>query len=252
MLDKLGDRMKKYENLYRFFIPPRSYVIIRLDGKAFHTYTKYMEKPADKLIEDAMDYTVDNLCNKVQNVKLGYTESDEISLLLTDFNNENTSQWYDGNIQKMVSVSASIATAVFNRFIDYSYVSDQPEKIESFLDRPYTEFDSRIFVLPDEIEVENYFIWRNKDSIRNSISSHARSLYSHNELMYKNSNEKKEMIIQKGDKWENLRERSKFGGLCIKRLYLKDGVERSKWETISCFDFLEDREKLTNFIPIQE
>ncbi len=231
MKDQLGDRIKGfYEDRTRFLLPRRNYTIIRVDGKAFHTYTKGLEVPFDQgLIED-MDETAAYLCKNIQGAKFAYVQSDEISILLTDFDTQQTDMWFDGNVQKMASVSASLATARFNqlRMIRFangnidpmaslaSSLRDQtmsPNEIEKF---KMACFDARVFQIPSPMEVENYFIWRQQDATRNSISSAARAFYSHKELNGKTSDEKQEMIFQKGINWNDYPTRCKRGGVIAK------------------------------------
>ena len=116
MQDDLGNRMKgQYEDRTRYSLPRRTYTIIRLDGKAFHTFTRNMKRPYDENLMKIMDETAKFLCEEIQGAQFAYTQSDEISLLLTDFEKITTDAWFDGNIQKMVSVAASLATQEFNR-----------------------------------------------------------------------------------------------------------------------------------------
>ena len=155
MKDSLWDRMKTYyEDVYRYKLTRRTNTIIRLDGKAFHTYTKWLEKPYDKQLMSDMNAVTLYLCENIQGCKMWYTQSDEISLWLTDYDELDTCAWYDGNIQKMVSVAASMATAKFNEL--------RPWKLAMF--------DARVFQLPTLDEVINYFICRQQDSERNSLS----------------------------------------------------------------------------------
>ena len=113
--DSLGDRMKEYENISRNYLTRRVPVIIRLDGKAFHTFTKGMKKPFDRLLMTTMQETMKNLCENIQGCVFGYTQSDEITLVLTDYATITTDAWFGYNIQKMCSISASIATLTFNK-----------------------------------------------------------------------------------------------------------------------------------------
>ena len=116
MKDQLGDRMKAfYEDRTRIKLPRRTYTIIRIDGKAFHTYTKGLKRPFDTGLIDDMNWTTEYLCKNIQGVKFGYVQSDEISLVLTDFDTLQTDLWFDGNLQKMASIAASMATARFNQ-----------------------------------------------------------------------------------------------------------------------------------------
>ena len=103
----LGDRMKNnYENITRYYLTRRMPVIIRIDGKAFHTFTKGMKKPFDNILVKTMQETMKYLCENIQGRVLGYTQSDEISLVLTDYAELTTDAWFDNNLQKMCSVYA--------------------------------------------------------------------------------------------------------------------------------------------------
>jgi len=229
MQDDLGNRMKNnYENRARYYLPRRTYTIIRIDGKAFHTFTKGMCKPLDNNLIKCMDLTTIELCSQIQGVQFAFTQSDEISLLLTDFENITTDAWFDGNIQKMVSVAASIATANFNEYIKIGISNDK-----------LAFFDARVFTIPDPIEVQNYFIWRQKDAIRNSISMVAQSLYSHKQLNGKSQSDMQEMCFQKGINWNDMPNGFKRGRTIIKE---------EEW-IIKTPDFLKDRNVFENLIP---
>lgn len=235
MKDSLGDRMKSYyEDRAKFFLPRRTYTIIRLDGKAFHNYTRGLKSPFDEQFVDDMDRTAAYLCDNIQGSEFAFVQSDEISILLTDFEKLQTDAWYDGNIQKIVSVSASLATAVFNEL--------RPGKIALF--------DSRCFTIPNNIEVENYFIWRQQDATRNSVSSTAQSLYSHKELNGKNGSELQEMCFKKGINWNDYAPKYKRGRLIIKEYYIRDDAIRSKWTCIVPTIFTQERKELTKLIPV--
>jgi len=167
MNDSLGDRMKRYENSFRYYLPIRMPLIIRIDGKAFHTLTRHCEKPFDKNFMYAIQKTMCELAKKIEGCKFSYCQSDEISLLLTDYDQLNTESWFGKNLQKIVSVSASIATAEFNSIFLYG--------------EQKATFDSRTFILPKE-EVCNYFIWRQQDATRNAIQMLGQSHFSHKQL----------------------------------------------------------------------
>jgi tRNA(His) guanylyltransferase len=233
MIDTLGDRMKSYyENRTRVFLPRRTYTIIRIDGKAFHTYTQGLTRPFDDQLILDMDNTASYLCKNIQGAKIAFVQSDEISILLTDFDDLNTDAWFDGNIQKIVSVSSSLATAKFNEL--------RPGKIALF--------DSRVFTIPTKTEVENYFIWRQQDTVRNSIQSVAQSLYSHKELIQKNTDKLQEMIFQKGTNWNDYSPKYKRGRMIVKTSYEKDGGIRTMWDSIEVPIFTKEREFLSNMI----
>lgn len=195
-----------YEDRTRMFLPRRTYTIIRVDGKAFHTYTRGLKEPFDDEMMRDMDDTAISLCKQIQGSKFAFVQSDEISILLTDFDEINTDAWFDGNIQKMASVSASLATGWFNAMRHARDIS--PDKIAFF--------DARVFTIPSKIEVENYFIWRQQDTTRNSIQSVAQSLYSHKQLEGKNGNDLQEMIHAKGLNWNDLEPKYKRGRMIVK------------------------------------
>lgn len=270
MKDQLGDRMKNYyEDRFRYKLPRRTYTIIRIDGKAFHTYTKGLERPFDEDLINDMDETTKYLCKNIQGVKFGYVQSDEISLLLTDFDDLQTDMWFDGNLQKMCSVAASMATSKFNQLrilrkffennvdiIDHG-ITAYDMSISQIINSKMGEFDARVFQISNSIEVENYFIWRQQDATRNSISSVAQSLYSHKDLNGKSSDEKQEMIFQKGINWNDYPARMKRGGFIqkvqveVENTYTPNSptVFRSKWVDVECPIFTQEREFLTQRIP---
>ena len=227
MKDQLGDRMKDfYEDRTRYKLARRTNTIIRIDGKAFHTYTKGLESPFDYgLIED-MNKTTEFLCQNIQGAKFGYVQSDEISILVTDYDDITTDAWFDGNLQKMASIAASLATAKFNQLRLARFCRDEgiePKyKEETFIHTKEIEsfklamFDARVFQIPYQEEVINYFIWRQQDATRNSISSVAQSLYSTKELHGKKTDEMQDMIFQKGINWNNYTPREKRGSVIRK------------------------------------
>jgi tRNA(His) 5'-end guanylyltransferase len=225
--DALGDRMKDYyESRTKYKLPRRTNTIIRLDGKAFHTFTRGFEKPFDKDLSDAMDKTAKALCENIQGAVMAYVQSDEITILLTDYSKITTDAWFDGNIQKIASISASMATAYFNEYINKDDVAlalrvfDGKERLRAF-------FDSRVFTIPDRGEVINCFLWRQQDAVRNSVSMVAQSLYPHKELMNKNQSDMQEMCWQKGVNWNNIPDGWKRG-----RMIIKDEVEKSVTEEV--------------------
>jgi len=194
--DPLGDRMKgNYENRTRYKLTRRTPVIIRLDGKAFHTITKNFCKPFDISFGNVMSSLSVDLCSEIQGAKCAYTQSDEISILITDFDRLTTDAWFDYNLQKMVSISSAMASVYF---------------AETLVTGDYAFFDSRAFNMPKE-EVANYFIWRQKDWIRNSVSMLAQANFSHKQLQKKGQLEMKEMLEEKGICWDELKDRWKYG-----------------------------------------
>lgn len=238
-----------YEFRYRYYLPRRSYAIIRIDQKAGHTYTRGLKKPFDGGYIKSFDAAAQALVKEVQGARFAYVQSDECSVLLTDFDTVDTEAWFDNNIQKIVSVSASIFTAEFNR-ARFSYnigvpspiwVDDEfgeyydANEVKQFL-KPIGYFDSRVFQIPDREEVGNYFWWRCQDCFKNCISSYAQSVFSHKELHSKTTEERIQMLHEKGIK--EIPEYHKYG-----RVITRDGVSPA-WR------FADGRERLMNLIPV--
>lgn len=203
----LGDRMKGYENITRNHLISRMPVILRLDGRAFHTFTKGFDKPYDITFAKTMELTMKYLCENIQGCVFGYTQSDEITLVLVDYQGLSISSWFDNNIQKMVSVAASMATLEFNRkfselTLDYSKMG--------------ATFDCRAFNVPKE-EVTNCVLFRQNDAIRNSIQALGQAHFSHKELHGKNMEDIITMVKEKtGILWNKLPIEQQRGMCCIK------------------------------------
>lgn len=180
MVDKtyLGDRMKGYENISRHKLMRRTPVIIRLDGKCFGSYTKNCDRPYDEDLHNIRYNTMQYLVDNIQGCILGYSQSDEISLVLKDWQTLQTDAWFDNNLQKICSITASMTTAYWNNFTNRNWYEDSEDN------QKFTQlamFDSRAWNLPKE-EVVNYLVWRQQDNERNSVQMLAQSLYSHKEL----------------------------------------------------------------------
>lgn len=260
--DSLGDRMKGYENVTRTKLVRRMPVIIRIDGKAFHTFTKGFDKPFDSLLMDAMNRTMKYLCENIQGCVLGYTQSDEISLLLVDYQTLTTDSWFDDTVQKMCSISASMATLAFNKawkevvdewgektFGSSWFEGGTNEPIDELLKKKAETycskydralFDSRVFNVPKE-DVTNYFVWRQQDATRNSIQSAGQACFSHRELMNKTCNMIQDMLFtEKGINWNDYSTSCKRGTCCVKRMVdvptgnvcgaVQEVVRRQKWQ----------------------
>lgn len=185
-------------------------LVIRLDGKAFHTYTRGLERPYAHNLMKGMDEVTKYLCQNVQNCVMAYTQSDEISLLCIDYQDHKTSAWFERNLQKMVSVTAGMASGQMTAYSPHLFGGEM---------RPAV-FDARAFILPER-EVNNYFVWRQQDWNRNSLSMLAQSLYSHKELQGKGRVEQHEMCFQKGHNWADLSSHIKDGRVVVKRTFLK-------------------------------
>ena len=232
--DSLGDRMKNnYENRAKTYLTRRMPVIIRLDGKAFHTFTKGMKKPYDEIFHNTMNATMKYLCENIQGCKIGYTQSDEITLLLTDYDTLDTDAWFDNNVQKICSVSASMATMVFNAVFSELYHNKMFEEEDPTIN-PYFDilfkklntamFDSRCFNIPED-EVTNCFIWRQQDATRNAIQMLGQCNFSHRELQGKSCNDIQDMLMtQKGINFNDMPTEFKRGVCCIKEEYYPEAM----------------------------
>lgn len=219
--DSLGDRMKSYESSFRHTLPIRLPVILRIDGKAFHTYTKNCKRPVDENLIYCMDETAKYLCKNIQGAQIAYVQSDEISILINNYQALDTQPWFDNNVQKMVSISAGMASAYFT--MQSSRIFDGTPKL--------AVFDSRAFLVPSE-DVVNYFLWRQQDATRNSVQMLARTLYSHKELLGKVNSDLQEMCFQKGHNWNNCATSQKRGRCIIKSKVMREGKNPRTGEII--------------------
>lgn len=190
--DALGDRMKAYERLEtgQKFLPLLP-IYARIDGRGFSRFTKGFERPYDERFRAAMLDTVSWLVEQT-NARIGYTQSDEISLCW-QADRYDSSIFFDGKKQKMVSQLAALATQRFNRFL---WNSDDAF-VRASADRAPT-FDARVFQFPTQGECANAFLWRELDATKNALSMAAREFYPHKELMGKNGAELHELLFAKG------------------------------------------------------
>ena len=185
MMGDLAERMIRYEDTYRQVLPFRMPVIVRVDGKAFHSLTRGCDVPFDIRLGHAMDWVANQLLAQMQNARMAYVQSDEVSVLMVDYNRFGSQPWFGGVLQKIVSVSASIAAVSFT---------------EAWGRAAY--FDSRAFAIPER-DVANYFVYRQQDATRNSIQMATRALYSHKQVHGKNTDEMQEMMYAKGVNWND-------------------------------------------------
>ena len=232
----LGKRMKEfYEQVPKTRLVRRMPVMIRIDGKAFHTFTRGFQKPFDDVLIKSMQETMKYLCENIQGCVFGYTQSDEITLILVDYKKLTSSAWFDYEVQKMCSISASMATMAFNKFfekeikkLDTLNHTKHFESAASFIayqDMMITYskaankgamFDSRCFNVPKE-EVTNFVYWRQLDATRNSIQMMGQANFSHKQLQNKSCNMIQDMLFtEKGINWNNLPTVYKRGSACLK------------------------------------
>ena len=235
----IGTRMREYEHVTRTYLPRRIPAIIRVDGKAFHSFTKGLRKPFDDFFRNIMQLTMQYMCENVQGCVFGYTQSDEISLLLTDYETIATDAWFDYTIQKMCSVAASMATLAFNKFWaeefqaqiehwdreDDGTMDEEMEKwvweylVNTIQPKLFTAmFDARVFSIPKD-EVCNYFIWRQQDATRNSIETVGQTYFSQKDLNGRSQNEIQEILWQQHSiNWNTYPIAYKRGVCCSKVL----------------------------------
>lgn len=252
--DELGIRMKTYyEQVPKTKLMRRTPVAIRIDGKAFHTFTKGFQKPFDEVLIKAMQNTMKYLCEHIHGCVLGYHQSDEITLILVDYKNLNSDAWFDYEVQKMCSIAASMATMAFNRFF-YKNVcsfnsvncrkwiedSELRKQRAEYIDTLYRAcekgamFDARVFNIPKE-EVTNLIYWRQLDATKNSIQMVGQANFSHKKLQNKSCNVIQDMLMtEKGINWNDYPTHLKRGSCCIKKSFkINEGTEqetiRNKW-----------------------
>lgn len=251
--DDLGTRMKTfYENIPKTKLMRRTPVAIRIDGKAFHTFTREFQKPFDEVLIKSMQDTMKYLCENIQGCVLGYTQSDEITLILVDYKKFTSSAWFDYEVQKVCSIAASMATIAFNKYFseninsEYCVFDDElldgdfnPNYKNEYLIDLYTThikasykgamFDARCFNIPKE-EVTNLIYWRQLDATRNSIQMVGQANFSHKELQNKSCDQIQDMLMtQKGINWNDIPSYQKHGSCCIKEEYRFNDSLRSRW-----------------------
>lgn len=254
--DELGKRMKEYyEGIPKTKLMRRTPVAIRIDGKAFHTFTRGFQKPFDEVLIKSMQETMKYLCENIQGCVLGYTQSDEITLILVDYKNLNSSAWFDYEVQKMCSIAASMATMAFNKFFveevrvwadkafPTNYLGHTVREFDELfvkdmeLHKRYIAsinkgamFDARVFNIPKE-EATNLIYWRQIDATRNSIQMVGQANFSHKELQNKSCNQIQDMLMtEKGINWNNFPTHQKRGSCCIKMYQINEGTWQSHAE----------------------
>lgn len=263
--DSLGDRMKEnYENRAKTFLTRRTPCIIRLDGKAFHSFTRNLKKPYDQVFHKAMNSTLMYLCMNIQGCKFGYTQSDEISLLLTDYDTLTTDAWFNYNVQKMCSISASMATFAFNRYFEL-YANEVADAILVMQDQDVEKdyltalnkcmlngglFDARCFSVPAS-EVANCFIWRQQDATRNAIQMLGQLHFSSKELHKKNTDMIQDMLWKEKNINFNDMSIPFKRGICCYRQDNPNG--HSSWYLDeACPIFTQDRNYIEQHLPKED
>lgn len=245
--DDLGTRMKEfYETVPKTKLVRRIPVAIRIDGKAFHTFTKNFIKPFDDTLIKSMQQTMQKLCENIQGCVFGYTQSDEITLVLLDYKTLDSDCWFKYRTDKLCSVAASMATMAFNRAFIKNKNNWQIEtfkewkpidSIECHISDAYDKsaetgaiFDARCFNIPKE-EVTNCIYWRQLDATRNSIQMVGQANFSHKELEGKSCNKIQDMLLtQKDINWNNYLTVQKRGSACIRFITYDDNKYETDWK----------------------
>lgn len=244
----LGDRIKQdFEDRTRYLLPRRSYFVLRIDGRSFSTYTKSCAKPFDRQLMADMNETAKYLCGEIQGAKMAFVQSDEISIVFTDFDTPETHLMFNGNIQKIVSVVASMAAAKFNQLRPTNGLAS---------------FDARVFPVPLQVEVFNTLLWRQIDAMKNSVQMVARHFLGPNKIHGLNVEQLKAELTKIKKPWEDCPVGFQQGRIIVKETYevpestkvTKKGPitvpahTRTRWVSQDSFDF-KDKAKLAEIIP---
>ena len=237
----LANRMKEYEKRNQYYLQKRTPVAIRVDGRNFHTFTKGFQRPFDKILMTTMQETAKYMCENIQGAKFAYVQSDEITIILVDYDTLETDCWFNYRTDKLCSISASMATMAFNKFFAQEVdkwgvetfgfewyeggtndpkVANSPErKLAGIYSKAIDKgamFDARCFNIPKE-EVTNLIYWRQLDATRNSIQMVGQAHFSHNELQDKTCNMIQDMLMTKyGINWNDFTTPCKRGTACIR------------------------------------
>ena len=200
----IGERMKRYERTTDFYLPPRTPVLIRVDGRAFHTWTRRADRPFDRDIAESMVEATIVCAKEMAGFRLAYHQSDEVTFVLLDTATLQTQPWFDNRLSKLASVTASMFTAAFN-----AAIHDRADRTSLWVRGPAT-FDARVFPVPLD-DTPNVFVWRQRDWRRNSITMLASALCSHRELHGRSTAERLALCRERGRPWENLDPWEKYG-----------------------------------------
>ena len=248
--DDLGTRMKEYEKRNQYYLQKRTPVAIRVDGRSFHTFTKGFKRPFDDILMKSMQETAKYMCENIQGAKFAYVQSDEITIILTDYDTLETDCWFNYRTDKLCSISASMATMAFNRVFvknvdewgrltfpnwDEGGTNEEVDvdllKLNDAYQRAIGKgamFDARCFNIPKE-EVTNLIYWRQLDATRNSIQMVGQANFSHKELQNKSCNDIQDMLHeQKGINWNDYPTVCKRGTACIKNRKIIEYLDEFK------------------------
>jgi tRNA(His) 5'-end guanylyltransferase len=236
----LAKRMKNYESVPKTRLMKRCPVAVRIDGRSHHSFCRGFKRPFDEVYIKSMQETAKYLCENIQGAVLSYQQSGEITLVLVDYKELNTSPFFDYEVQKLCSIIASMTTMSFNKnfeknFFDYLGTYEYTIENASYVDSLHKAlksgamFDTRVFNLPKE-EVTNMVYWRQLDAMRNSVQMVGQANFSHRELQNKSCNDIKEMLLEKDIDWNKLPIYQQRGSCCTKETYMHEsGTIRNRW-----------------------
>lgn len=274
--DIIGDRLKEfYENTSKTRLIRRTPVALRIDGCHFHTFTRGFQKPFDEVLMKTMQDTMEYLCENIQGCVFGYTQSDEITLILVDYKKLTSCAWFDNQVQKICSVSASMATMAFNKFFEKNVAWFKIQNKLTGIDDADTDewnayikyiqaiddgatFDSRCFNIPKE-EVANLIYWRQKDASKNSVQMLARNYFSDKELHGLSCSQMQDLLMNNYNvNWNNLETYKKRGSACVKineaEIINGQTITRSKWTIDLDMPIIagENRKYVEKFVYVSE
>ena len=250
-MKSLEERMKRYEAVSDNLLPIRVPVIIRLDGWHFKSFTKGLEKPFDLVFRETMVETMLYLCKELPGVAFGYTQSDEISLILCDYQSLETEPWFDSRLNKLLSIPAGMAAVKFNSVFKYISNSVLDEAKRTIYEKKYDTaiFDARAFVVPEN-DVVNCIYWRQKDGIRNSIENVGQTYINKKKLHKKNNTEIIEMLKEKDIIWDDYDTWLTRGACAVKEL--DEGKGKMVWKIDKNIPVFKDegRDYVSKWIPV--
>lgn len=264
-METLKEKCEALRATTDYRLPKKTYIMSAIDGRSFSRLIKNKyEKPFDDKFINMMNEVAIYVCKNVQGCKFAYTQSDEITFVLTDFENEETSAFFDYRICKMLSIIPSLATAKFNQLVTLNLL-DTPCSREDMkqivADMQLAQFDCKVWDAENFNNVFAYLLWRQIDCVRNSKQQAAQTYLTHKQLMGKHTDEQIKMLLEeKGIDWNMYPDNKKYG-----RFIYKEQVEkplpngemclRNVWETHDAFQLSEDngKQKLLelNVIPIK-
>lgn len=259
----LAQRMKGYEDIYKTYLKFGTPKIIRVDMRSGKKFTETLVKPFDQLFSDCMVGTMKYLCKNIPGAKLGYTQSDEITIIIKDINKDNqTVDFFNNSLTKIISNVASMTTLEFNRLwseeINIFLKSHNISQEDALLNPRYSTvvpyiknqmlatFDCRYFSLPNLVEVSNNLIWRQQDCYRNSLNNLAYRYFNPKELEGKNLNERAKMLKDCNVNINNYPNKYFKGIVCYRIPSIKNGTKRIVWQDNVAPSFLNNLSFIEN------